>query len=849
MMMLDCSARNLCLKVTESSEAQPFFTGAGDSSDDEDYTVGADESEDISDKNMPIHPMDIHPMDIHLAVLHCSDDFVRQYMFSKLSTCQFALPLLVPSPTTGEIEFPLWALRQIKKTVQKKQQHIFNVPVPIVSFVRLGKSSNSKSQILSNIINKRKHPVFFNRHCHGSMRHCLLMDGVVEIVWYCGGSNDRDVFDDCVAFVNLHGDASNHPAQLRFLQEVSSVTVLLHSENALEKRAKEVFTELRKSPTPLITLLSHSESIKGKSNQTNIKIAAKNRNEAELTEEIISSIKQCLSTEMERPSLATCLEVARQNKFRIDEDIETCREGKEQAQTLMSLLMGKEEEEFNLKLKHLPVQGKLWEDWCMKNKQQYHLPSTGVRSIEMEVSDIKAKKQSIRIDQLNMALQCSDFMMSFLQCLQQSEEKQTLYMLQWLQIFLEEYTTVTNANLQEKYHSIWTEIKQKPQGKDKELERKLEQVLEEIRAISVGLQHLMREMSQLYESVKSVATNEDFTDIRCIDTLPRIGAEMLIAGYPLELMDGDVAHVPLEWIKAVFDKLIQKLGDKKVFVLSVLGLQSSGKSTLLNTMFGLQFAVSAGRCTRGAFMQLLEVDEEMRANLQFDFVLVVDTEGLRSPELSSEATLRHDNELATFIIGVGNMTLINIMGENPCEMQDILQICVQAFMRMTSVRINTSCIFVHQNVAETTASDKNHEGRRYLQKRLDQIAATAAKEENLDMQSFSDIIKFDVDSQVFYFKNLLEGDPPMAPPNPSYSQNVQELKNKLFSIAQGQPGCKLPTLSEVKERIKDLWDSLLRENFVFSFRNTLEIAVYSKLEKVYGQWSWSIRNRAGTLTR
>ncbi|KAJ8355057.1 hypothetical protein AAFF_G00104080, partial [Aldrovandia affinis] len=749
-----------------------------------------------------------------------------------------------------EIEFPVWALGQIKKTLQKKQQHIFNVPVPIVSFVRLGKSSNSKSQILSNIISKRKHPVFFNRHCHGSMRHCLLMDGVVEIIWYCGGSNDRDVFDDCIAFVNLHGDASNHPAQLRFLQEVSSVTVLLHSENALENRAKEVFTELRKHPTPLITLLSHSESIKGKSNQTNIKIAAKNRNEAELTEEIISSIKQCLSTEMERPSLATCLEVARRNKFQIDEDIEPCREGKEQAQTLMSLLMGgkrekgKEEEEFNLKLKHLPLQGKLWEDWCVKNKEQYRLPSTGERSIEMELSDIKARKQSIRIDQLNTALQCSDFMMSFLKCLQQSEEKQTLYMLQWLQIFLEEYTTDTHANLQEKYHSIWTEIRQKPQGENKELEGKLEQVSEEIRAISVGLQHLMREMSQLYEAVHSVAMNEDFTDVRCIDTLPRIGAEMLIAGYPLELMDGDVAHVPLEWIKAVFDKLIQKLGDKKVFVLSVLGLQSSGKSTLLNTMFGLRFAVSAGRCTKGAFMQLLEVDEEMRANLQFDFVLVVDTEGLRSPELSSEAILSHDNQLATFIIGVGNMTLINIMGENPCEMQDILQICVQAFMRMTSVRINTSCIFVHQNVSETTASDKNQEGRRHLQLRLDQITATAAKEENLDIQSFSDIIQFDVDSQVFYFKNLLEGDPPMAPPNPSYSQNVQELKNKLLSITQWQRGCNLPTLSEVKERIKDLWDALLRENFVFSFRNTLEIAVYSKLEELYGQWSWSIRKHA-----
>ena len=839
LMMLDCSGRYLCLKATET---QPYSAEEEYSSDEEDYFTKKDalSAEDHSDST-------IHPMDIHMAVFHCSDDFVRQYLFSKLSTCQFALPLLVPNPFTSEIVSPMWALRQIRKTWQNKQQPIFNAQVPIVSFVRLGQSSKSKSHILSNIISQRKHPVFFNRHCTGSMRHCLLVDGVVEIAWYCAGSNERDIFDRCVAFVNLHGDASHHPRQLQFLQEVSAATVLLLSENPLEEKAHKTFRELRRSPTPLITLISHAETIHGK-NQTNIRIAAKNRNEAELTEEIISSIKRCLSSPSKRPSLAACMEIARKNQFTIDEDNEQCMEGKEQAEHMMSLLNGdnrKEEEEvITLKGRHLPLQGELWEMWCRKDKQQYRLHSTGERCREMVVSDIRSEKRAIRLEQLTKAFQLSGFIKSFLQCLHQSEENKALYMLQWLQIFLEEYTAGTHVNLQEKYHSIWTEMRHKPKSEDKELEKKLEEVSEEIVAMSMGLQHLMRELSQLYEAVKSVAVSKDFTDIQWVDTLPRIGAELLMAGYPLELMDGDVAHVPLDWIRGVFDAMIQKLGNKRVFVLSVLGLQSSGKSTLLNTMFGLQFPVSAGRCTRGAFMQLLTVDAEMREQLKFDFVLVVDTEGLRSPELSSETTLAHDNELATFIIGVGNMTLINIMGENPCEMQDILQICIQAFMRMTSVKIKTSCIFVHQNVPDGTADDKNKEGRRRLQKRLDEIACIAAKQEYHKIKGFSDIIHFDVDSQVFYFKNLLEGDPPMANPNPSYSQNIQKLKDKLLSVAEWQPNCRLPTLSEVKGRIQDLWDALLRENFVFSFRNTLEISAYSKLEKSYGQWSWSIRKHA-----
>ena len=129
------------------------------------------------------------------------------------------------------------------------------------------------------------------------------------------------------------------------------------------------------------------------------------------------------------------------------------------------------------------------------------------------------------------------------------------------------------------------------------------------------------------------------------------------------------------------------------FVLSVLGLQSSGKSTLLNALVGLQFTVSAGRCTRGAYMQLLKVEETFTAELGFDFVLV-DTEGLRTPELSNKSQ-NHDDELATFVIGLGNLNLINIMGEiliSPIilmgEMQDILQIVVHAFLRMKQVKIS-----------------------------------------------------------------------------------------------------------------------------------------------------------------
>ena len=75
---------------------------------------------------------------------------------------------------------------------------------------------------------------------------------------------------------------------------------------------------------------------------------------------------------------------------------------------------------------------------------------------------------------------------------------------------------------------------------------------------------------------------------------------------------------------------------------------------------------------------------------------------------------------------------------------------------------------------EVTAKDDTMDGRRRLEQRLDNMAATAAEEQQCsDVTCFSDIIKFDANTHVYYFAHLWNGNLPMAPPNPRYSHNVQ----------------------------------------------------------------------------
>ncbi|XP_016116723.1 interferon-induced very large GTPase 1-like [Sinocyclocheilus grahami] len=506
----------------------------------------------------------IHPMDIQMAVFHCADGFLKQLMVTKLSQCQYALPLLVPDPFTQQIEFPLWTFRQINKSWKMRNtnneaisqtQPIYKAETPMVFFFRFGSVSSSKSQLMNSLINE-KHNTFFHRNCPGSSRTRVLMDGVVEIAWFCSSGSYDDKFTECLAFCNLHGDAGDHEKQLQILTEMASVNVVLLPRLDRNDRSMTKLENLYKDSKPLIFLLTEDVSTLVEIQKGKYKVGLKDRSQADVSEALRRALNDCLS----ESSYAFRLEdVSKHSDIRVDEeDDDDCRRGREAAQQMMSLLEKKDLRE--IKESFLPHQGKLWHQWSQKNKE-LHRPQGD--EIEMDISRKQTDLKKIRKQQHQLA-------------------------------------------------TVQTE---------------LEGISEELQDAVFGLEHIMREIGQIYESCSSVNENKKDLQIH-FSSLPSLAAEMMISGFPLELMDGDAAHVPVIWISAVLDELVQKLGDQRVFVLSVLGIQSSGKSTMLNAMFGLQFAVSAGRCTRGAFMQLIRVSDEMKTQMNFDYILVVDTEGL-----------------------------------------------------------------------------------------------------------------------------------------------------------------------------------------------------------------------------
>ena len=132
--------------------------------------------------------------------------------------------------------------------------------------------------------------------------------------------------------------------------------------------------------------------------------------------------------------------------------------------------------------------------------------------------------------------------------------------------------------------------------------------------------------------------------------------------------------------------------------------------------------------------------EKEMGKIKYDFLLVIDTEGLNAPELLDDKKKeQRDNELATLAVGLGHITLINLKGENISEMKDILQIVILAFLRMklgrsgenhNSKRSLNGCMFLHQNVSAVNAGQKMQEGLQKLQKTLDIATREVAETEN-----------------------------------------------------------------------------------------------------------------------
>ncbi|XP_071174099.1 interferon-induced very large GTPase 1-like [Mytilus edulis] len=798
----------------------------------------------------------INPADLLYITFLCCDQMLKQEVISKLFCCRLAVPFIYKD-SAGQLVLSQWALRKVlidnitdQKSVQIDALHH---ETKIISFIRIGSNTLSKSKIINDVLYDRYHPTFFHKDCPLGTTTRRVASGMVEASWFVPSNKDNDIFNDLIMFLNLRGDSLNHECELEKVCRLSHVIVVHGEINQL--KITKVTDILRKihgydlqviyafessrpgnMPHPNDIWKEYKTMMTAFQNQIhffNLKTVDRTRSSADITKGMRKLLIELLK------DINPVKLIHLSNSLGISDEIKMscCSESKQMAVEVVNTLC---ENISTAKRTALPLQGQTWKDYCTAMNKLYK------SKLEQERDILENRMFLKRAEQVYLLIHNSHpFITMFIKQLArgiEANEDDMIYFIEWMKIYLDQNSRMCVPQLINQYRTIWIDMKSAIEHNSVDIEcRKKEVDLAEQQLVeaSFGLEHVIREMGQIYEAVMTTRAYIDPIILK----FPLIVSNLIKKGYPLEIMDGDTAMVPFLWVKAVLHQLMQCIGDQRILTISVLGIQSSGKSTLLNAMFGLQFAVSAGRCTRGVYAQLVKVEEDI---LPYNYVLVIDAEGLRAPEFADKKH-SHDNELATFVLGLGNITLINIKGENTAEMEDVLQIAVHAFMRLRlangNLKLKQTCIFVHQNVPAMDATSKMTHSRHKMMDKLDKLTVDAANHEGIsDIKTFNQVIEVNPETHMRYFSDLWYGDPPMAPINLGYSRDVKEVKQDiLFVFAKRKKT--FYTISETTMRLRDLWTGILSDNFVFSFRNSLEVKAYHEMDRQFHKSFWNLEKK------
>ncbi|CAK9275492.1 unnamed protein product [Sphagnum jensenii] len=365
----------------------------------------------------------------------------------------------------------------------------------------------------------------------------------------------------------------------------------------------------------------------------------------------------------------------------------------------------------------------------------------------------------------------------------------------------------------------------------------------------LGLEHLWRELSHIFTTDPSERQ------------IPRLAAYHLLDGFPLEILDGDAAMFHKLWVDTVLTELDTTLSDHlkrkpKVFVLSVLGLQSSGKSTLLNLMFGTQLKTSAGQCTRGVYLQLVKSERT-----EYDYVLLLDTEGIRAPEFSGTKDVAlHDNRLATFTVLPADACIVMVTNEEDNGLKEVLPMVMLAFKgsAMAEERgkwMQAKLFFVYRSV-DTNDVEKLQKNQRKLQEDLRAAAFEVANTRihGIDEESSSEpsiraahpvvvsqstmidtlnnfqINVQEVKSDVKYFGNLKKGTvPPLDIPDWDYGTKVVALRNYIHNRVSENGRWVSHGLVEWRQYLELVWNCIETADFELGFLNCIEYMYYNDL--------------------
>ncbi|EEH11763.2 endo-1,4-beta-xylanase xylA, putative (macronuclear) [Tetrahymena thermophila SB210] len=147
-------------------------------------------------------------------------------------------------------------------------------------------------------------------------------------------------------------------------------------------------------------------------------------------------------------------------------------------------------------------------------------------------------------------------------------------------------------------------------------------------------------------------------------------------GIPIQFID-KTRKFGSNLLEEFFKQIDQKFRLSDYKIVSVVGPQSSAKSTLMNYLFRCSFETSSARCTKGMYFT--------KINFQGMNLIVIDTEGLLSNVFRDQS---FDNSVMTLLFLISNVIIFNIKDESNSKMKEMMSITEEVIKLFNNIQDN-----------------------------------------------------------------------------------------------------------------------------------------------------------------
>uniref|UniRef100_A0A0G4G5G8 VLIG-type G domain-containing protein n=1 Tax=Chromera velia CCMP2878 TaxID=1169474 RepID=A0A0G4G5G8_9ALVE len=299
------------------------------------------------------------------------------------------------------------------------------------------------------------------------------------------------------------------------------------------------------------------------------------------------------------------------------------------------------------------------------------------------------------------------------------------------------------------------EIKQSERAT--ELEVKIAHVDRKIAEFDISFESFFAEVTALLDvrpdAVQQMQTLSALHPDLTLDCVKHAVRQHILSVQPQQILLGDPLHACGKLIGEILadlkcDAQIEKKKSRSVkssmsfslgkggeqhHVISVIGAQSSAKSTLMNFLFRCGFATRAGRCTKGLYASLLEhrapkgqEDSGKRC------LLVLDSEGLMSVNSGSNV---FDQQIALLCLACSHLVLVNHKGEISRILQNLMEVALWALGELRVLRIRPKIVFVLRDQEEF----RNPDVHRDMLQRMRTALQDAAREADQELSGLLDL--------------------------------------------------------------------------------------------------------------